>query len=157
MDQIVLDFKELIVKFKDTKQKILICGNQESIQKAQKILNNHKDEFKDYEFVYHTVPDSFLVKEEELFMMSYEDTNIGKFMNLLEDIENEITKLPTKEEYENLIINNSYFPEGGLKPQYLCSECGGGMYRNEMVVLTTYPAKYEYRCNKCGKVDYQYA
>ena len=65
-------------------------------------------------------------------------------------------KLPTKEEYEKSILSSNYLPKEWSEPKYICSVCGGGMCRNEMVVLTTYPAKYEYRCNKCGKVDFQY-
>lgn len=36
-----------------------------------------------------------------------------------------------------------------------CPECGGGgMCKNNMIVLTSIPPKYEYRCNKCGYVEY---
>lgn len=65
------------------------------------------------------------------------------------------SNLPTAEEYRASItmpeIMNKY-----SEPKYQCPKCGGGMCRNEMVVLTSYPAKYEYSCNKCGYVDYQY-
>lgn len=42
------------------------------------------------------------------------------------------------------------------EPKYRCPKCGGGMRRNEMVVLTSYPAQYEYQCDKCGHVEYQF-
>ena len=65
--------------------------------------------------------------------------------------------LPTAEEYskmaQELVFKyNSQWSE----PKYQCPKCGGGMRRNEMVVLTSCPPKYEYKCNKCGHVDYQY-
>ena len=64
--------------------------------------------------------------------------------------------LPSAEEYKESM--NSMFKYAFTEwsePKYQCSECGGGMCRNEMVVCTSYPPKYEYRCNKCGHVDYQ--
>lgn len=42
------------------------------------------------------------------------------------------------------------------EPKYQCPKCGGGMCRNEMVVLTSYSAQYEYQCDKCGHIEYQY-
>lgn len=63
--------------------------------------------------------------------------------------------LPTADEYRNAIgITYSYQSEWS-EPKYICPKCGGGMCRNEMVVLTSYPAQYEYSCNKCGYVEYQ--
>ena len=42
-------------------------------------------------------------------------------------------------------------------PVYRCKKCGdGGMCRDNTKVLTSYPPKYEYRCNKCGNVEYRY-
>ena len=67
-----------------------------------------------------------------------------------------MNKLPTKIEYENDIVCPSFEIKEWSEPKYQCQECDGGMCRNEMIVLTTYPPKYEYRCNKCGHVDYQY-
>ena len=40
------------------------------------------------------------------------------------------------------------------KPVYICKKCGGGMCRNEMVVYTSLPPKYEYRCNSCSNIEY---
>lgn len=65
------------------------------------------------------------------------------------------TSLPTEEEYRK-------FAEGIMKqkewsePKYICPECGGGMCRNETYVLASYPPQYQYQCNKCGHIDYQY-
>lgn len=66
-------------------------------------------------------------------------------------------KLPTKEEYEKAIpIPLSYEPKQWSEPKYQCTECGGGMCKNLMVELASIPPMYEYKCNKCGHVDYQY-
>ena len=63
------------------------------------------------------------------------------------------TKLPTAKEYREAAIQ---FTSQWSEPKYQCPKCGGGMRRNEMVVLTSYPAQYEYQCDKCGYVEYQY-
>ena len=67
------------------------------------------------------------------------------------------TKLPTKEEYEKSIITSvSYKIRQWSDPIYQCPKCDGGMCKNLMVTLTSIPPMYEYSCNKCGHVDYQY-
>ena len=64
--------------------------------------------------------------------------------------------LPTKEQYEASISNTYNFAQRyWSEPKYLCPKCGGGMCRNEMVVLASIPPQYEYRCDKCGHIDYQ--
>ena len=35
-----------------------------------------------------------------------------------------------------------------------CKKCGGTLYANTSVVLTTYPSKYSCRCEKCGSIEY---
>ena len=64
-----------------------------------------------------------------------------------------ITNLPTAKEYREAAIP---FASQWSEPKYQCPKCGGGMCRNEMVVLTSNPAQYEYQCDKCGYVEYQY-
>ena len=67
------------------------------------------------------------------------------------------TYLPTAKEYSEAAEKVAFqFTAQWSEPKYQCPECGGGMRRNEMIVLTTYPAKYEYQCDKCGYIDYQY-
>ena len=67
------------------------------------------------------------------------------------------TYLPTAKEYSEMAEKVAFpFTAQWSEPKYQCPKCGGGMRRNNMVVLTTYPAKYEYQCDKCGHVDYQY-
>ena len=64
--------------------------------------------------------------------------------------------LPTAKEYSEAVNKAAFqFTAQWSEPKYQCSECGGGMCRNEMVVCASYPPKYEYRCNKCGHVEYQ--
>lgn len=66
------------------------------------------------------------------------------------------TDLPTADEYRKSIGVPYYCQREWSEPKYICPKCGGGMCRNEMVVLTSYPAQYEYKCNKCGHVEYQF-
>ncbi len=34
-----------------------------------------------------------------------------------------------------------------------CSKCGGQLYINDSVVLTSYPPQYQYYCKDCGNVE----
>lgn len=62
------------------------------------------------------------------------------------------TKLPAREEYKSAI---AYEPNPEYsEPMYQCEQCGGGMCKNNHIVLTSYPPMYLYKCNKCGHVDY---
>lgn len=61
-------------------------------------------------------------------------------------------KISTKEEYESQQQGNKYQRES--EPLFQCPECGGGMRRDEMIVLTSYPPKRIYRCDKCGHVEH---
>lgn len=65
--------------------------------------------------------------------------------------------LPTAEEYAAMCVP---MYDNGLptysEPKYICPKCGGGMCRDNTKVLTSYPAKYEYVCDNCGNVEYQY-
>lgn len=62
--------------------------------------------------------------------------------------------LPTAEEYISSLTNFDFEIRKYSEPKYQCSKCGGGMCRNEMIILPTFPSKREYKCNQCGKVDY---
>ena len=64
-----------------------------------------------------------------------------------------ITNLPSAKEYREATLQ---FSSQWSEPKYQCPKCNGGMRRNEMVVLTSYPAQYEYQCDKCGYIEYQY-
>lgn len=35
-----------------------------------------------------------------------------------------------------------------------CSDCGAEMKRADRMVYTSYPAKYLYKCTKCGKLEF---
>ena len=66
--------------------------------------------------------------------------------------------LPTSEEYKKSMESKFKYDiyNKWSEPKYQCPKCDGGMCRNEMIVLASYPAQYEYRCNKCGHVEYHY-
>lgn len=67
------------------------------------------------------------------------------------------TCLPTAKEYSEATNKLAFqFTGQWSKPKYQCPKCGGGMRRNEMITLTSYPAQYEYQCDKCGYIEYQY-
>lgn len=65
------------------------------------------------------------------------------------------TNLPTEEEYRKFAEDTLQQKEWS-EPKYICPECGGGMCRNEMYEFASCPPKYQYQCNKCGHIDYQY-
>lgn len=82
--------------------------------------------------------------------VSYVTTTIG-------DINDSTTRLLTAKEYREAAQKAAFqFSAQWSEPKYQCPECGGGMCKNLMVTLTTYPAQYEYQCDKCGHIDYQY-
>ena len=67
------------------------------------------------------------------------------------------TCLPTAKEYSEVAEKIAFqFTAQWSEPKYKCPKCDGGMRKNMMVVLTSYPAQYEYQCDKCGHIDYQY-
>lgn len=67
------------------------------------------------------------------------------------------TCLPTAKEYSEAANKLAFqFTAQWSEPKYQCPKCGGGMCKNLMVVLTSYPVQYEYQCDKCGHIDYQY-
>lgn len=58
------------------------------------------------------------------------------------------TGLHTADEYRKFIKDSMCYPQELSEPKYICHKCGGGMCRNEMVVLTSYPVQYKYKCDK---------
>ena len=67
------------------------------------------------------------------------------------------TDLPTADEYrESIGFPPYYYQREWSEPKYICPKCGGGMCRHENIVLTSNPPQYEYQCNKCGNVEYQF-
>ena len=65
--------------------------------------------------------------------------------------------LPTSDEYRRYIGVPYVHQREWSEPKYICPKChDGDMRRNEMVVLASYPAQYEYCCDKCGYVEYQF-
>ena len=67
-----------------------------------------------------------------------------------------VADLPSAEEYKKSMESKFRYAiyNEWSEPKYKCPKCDGGMCRNEMIVLTSYPEQYEYRCNKCGHVEY---
>lgn len=66
------------------------------------------------------------------------------------------TDLPTADEYRESIGFPYYYQREWSEPKYICPKCGGGMCRHENIVLTSNPPQYEYQCNKCSHVEYQF-
>lgn len=71
-----------------------------------------------------------------------------------------LNHLPTEEEYQASVMpnTNSFSINRYSAPKYLCPKCKqGGMCRNESAVFCSYPPKYQFVCNNCQHIDYQYA
>lgn len=67
LNQLVIDMKTIVAKFK--KQKVVICGHPEAIEKAKKIIDSDKDEFAIYDF--HFMPNEYFEKDN-LYMVTDE-------------------------------------------------------------------------------------
>lgn len=61
--------------------------------------------------------------------------------------------LPTAEEYKSAKAKPTPMLEY-REAKYRCSKCDGAMCRHSMYALPTIPVQYEYKCNKCGCVEY---
>ena len=69
----------------------------------------------------------------------------------------DVTHLPTAKEYSEAANKMAFqFTGQWSEPKYQCPECGSGMCKNLMITLTSYLAQYEYQCDKCGHIEYQY-
>lgn len=67
------------------------------------------------------------------------------------------TYLPSAKEYSEMANKAAFqFTAQWSEPKYQCPKCSGGMCKNLMVVLTSYPVQYEYQCDKCGYIEYQH-
>lgn len=52
-------------------------------------------------------------------------------------------------EYEtNFPMYQDYVPVNAA-----CSNCGGQLYRNTSIVLTSYPPQHQYWCPQCGNIE----
>ena len=63
--------------------------------------------------------------------------------------------LPTAEEYRKMVRATPLEWSEWSEPKYLCPDCGGNMCKNQTVRILTHPETYMYRCDKCGRIDYQ--
>ena len=62
--------------------------------------------------------------------------------------------IPSKEEYMNTLIDKVLKTPTMSAPKYRCPSCQeGGMCRNEIILLCSYPPQYQYECNKCGHIE----
>lgn len=63
--------------------------------------------------------------------------------------------MKTLKEIEEERINQDFFENyNQFKPvDAKCSKCGGQLYINDSVVLTSYPPQYQYYCKVCGNVE----
>ena len=57
----------------------------------------------------------------------------------------------TESEKQTNTPNDGVWVKSGRK-----CKCGGDMLWNSRVVLTSYPAQYEYLCEKCGNKEYEF-
>lgn len=94
--------------------------------------------------------------------LEFNQINVDKLSNI-EDVDstistvNSVTHLPSAKEFAEAANKLAFqFTGQWSEPKYRCPKCDGGMCKNLMVTLTSYPAKYEYSCNKCGHIEYQY-
>lgn len=72
-------------------------------------------------------------------------------------LEDSIFNILTTEEYKEIMNNTiSQFTNQWSEPTYQCPMCNGEMCKNLNIAILTYPAQYEYRCNRCGYIEYQY-
>lgn len=55
--------------------------------------------------------------------------------------------LPSRDEY---VRENWNVFESDYIPAYKCPECGETVYRNNNVMICTYPPRHEYICKSCG-------
>lgn len=62
-------------------------------------------------------------------------------------------QLPTAEEYKATHAKPTIMI-GYREPKYKCSKCDGVMCANAMYALSSLPVQYEYKCNKCGCIEY---
>lgn len=67
-----------------------------------------------------------------------------------------ITELPTADEYRKSIGVPYYYQREWSEPKYVCPKCGGGMCRYDTIVFASNPPQYEYQCNQCGYIEYQF-
>lgn len=82
-NQFVNDIKTIMIKFK--KEKIVICGHPEAIEKAKKMIDSDKEQFSIYNFYF--MSDVFFEKDQ-LYMITDERVK-NVIISLLERAEKE--------------------------------------------------------------------
>ena len=84
-----------------------------------------------------------------------ESLNSVASMNCVETICQSTAKgLPSEEDFIKGLEDSYTFQDYCVQwsePKYKCPKCEeGGMRKNLMLVLTSIPPQYQYRCDKCG-------
>lgn len=60
------------------------------------------------------------------------------------------------EEFKNMMTPEPIFVNL-VKTNIECPECGKNLFQRTDIVLTSYPAQYQYECNECGFIGYSHA
>ena len=64
--------------------------------------------------------------------------------------------LPSAKEYLDMRNRLAIVSEASNEwtaPLFACAKCGGGVRRKEDYILTSFPPRYLYKCDKCGMQD----
>lgn len=48
---------------------------------------------------------------------------------------------------------NYYSMQGYIPVEAKCNKCGHQLYKNKLIVLTSYPPMFQYWCPYCGNVE----
>lgn len=57
-------------------------------------------------------------------------------------------------EFNKMIFMDTWEMEPRSQVNIECPECGAKLFRRNDIILTTYPPKYQYECDKCNWVGY---
>lgn len=124
--------------------------NKEINELCNKIKNDYRE--KGYTM---TVMDEVMLKSG----MAYGVPLVSKILASIEfdpfgDTSDITDELPSIEQYQSskfaIAMQNDEYSE----PLFKCPKCDGGMCKNLTRTLTSLPPSYEYKCDKCGHIEY---
>jgi predicted RNA-binding Zn-ribbon protein involved in translation (DUF1610 family) len=58
------------------------------------------------------------------------------------------------DEFNKMTIIDTWEMEPRSQVNIECPKCGAKLFRRNDIVLTSYPPKYQYECDKCNWVGY---
>ena len=58
------------------------------------------------------------------------------------------------DEFNKMIFIDTWEMEPRSQVNIECPECGAKLFRRNDIILTTYPPKYQYECDKCNWIGY---